>query len=298
VEARDVTVVIKPRFVKDIDDPKTHDDPAPESGWRPVLGHPAFDPYRRLLQRNAPDRLPTVAELNDLLPADARTGSGHPVRFVAAERLDLPREEAAYEREIHASGRVSTRIGRHDACNALVWARFPRLKATLNERHLAALPDSRPGHRGPIRDALTLFDECGGVAVSPHREDLERLAAHDWAALFGAAGEAWPSRLRVLVVGHGTLAKLWWPYKAMTGHCMLLHADLDPDNHDGLDALLARLWRPEGPIQHRTGLCPLPFMGIPGWWPGGTDVAFYADTRVFRAPRPGRVTPPVYSEAS
>ena len=33
------------------------------------------------------------------------------------------------------------------------------------------------------------------------------------------------------------------------------------------------------------GLSPLPLMGVPGWWGGGQDEAFYADKDVFRPPR-------------
>ena len=32
-------------------------------------------------------------------------------------------------------------------------------------------------------------------------------------------------------------------------------------------------------------LSPLPLMGVPGWWGGGQDEAFYADKDVFRPPR-------------
>ncbi len=31
---------------------------------------------------------------------------------------------------------------------------------------------------------------------------------------------------------------------------------------------------------------PLPVLGVPGWWALNEDAAFYADTAVFRPPRP------------
>ncbi|HMM24565.1 MAG TPA: DUF3025 domain-containing protein [Pseudoxanthomonas mexicana] len=33
-------------------------------------------------------------------------------------------------------------------------------------------------------------------------------------------------------------------------------------------------------------LTPLPVLGVPGWWDGNADPAFYADAAVFRPPPP------------
>ncbi len=276
---------------------RTSDAPA----WEKVTDHPAWAPYRPYLERLPSDRFPAASDFDALLPPGTRTstpgGAGAIVRFLPPAELPEPVGEAGYEREIAASGRVSTRPGDlHDVCNALVWARFPRLKATLNRRHLEALPGSRRGRRGPVRDALTLFDECGLVIAGTDRAPLEALARHDWTALFGAAGECWPAGLATWVVGHANLEKLFQPYKAMTGHCLLLQAEVGVVNDpDRLDAALADLWSSGGPMDSPGALCPLPFMGIPGWWPGRQDANFYADPGVFRPPRAGRAVPSVLS---
>lgn len=264
--------------------------------WEKVTGHPAWSGYRRFVAELPRDRFPDVADLQRLLPTGTRNQAGHAVRFTASELLPPLSGEGAYEREIYATGRVSTRAGSlHDLCNALVWARFPRLKAALNQRHQEALPDSVPGRRGPVRDALTLFDECGLVLSCCERAPLEALAAHDWGAVFGKTGEAWHDGLRAWMVGHANLEKLFAPYKAMTGHCLLLHTREPVSDPAVLDRLAAEAWLDPRRLTSPRDLCPLPFLGIPGWYPGAQDAAFYDDPSVFRPPPPGRSPAPVWS---
>lgn len=262
-----------------------------------LLAHPALAPYRPALGRLPRDRFPETGDLQGLLDDRCRTTTGHPVRFVAAERLPTLGTDAGYEREIGRSGRVSTRHhSLHDLCNALVWATFPRLKATLNQRHLEAPVPQGPGRRGPVRDAITGFDECGALALCPRREPLEILARHDWHALFGASGRRWPGDLTVIVVGHGSIEMLWAPYKAITCRCLLVQSDQDPEDLAGLDRQAAKLWGRGGPINRPAHLCPLPVMGIPGWWTGETAPGFWTDPQVFRSPRAERHVPPIHSD--
>lgn len=266
--------------------------------WAIVRSHPAWRPYTDLTGALPAHRLPTTNELNRLLPEGTKTHSGQSVRFVPAAEITAragptPRD---YESEISATGQVSTRDrSLHDVCNALVWARFPRTKAALNARHATAPDAPGAGRRGPQRDALTLFDECGAVVTCPERAPLDALARHDWQSLFGRCGEAWPENLDVTVVGHGTLEMFWQPYKAMTARCLLLHWPERTPGVTTLDCAVARLWRAEGPLQTPKDLCPFPLAGMPGWWRGPQDRAFYDDTDVFRPPPAGRVAPPVFS---
>ncbi len=263
--------------------------------WEMVLDHPAWSPYATQLRALPRDRFPTAADLSELLGPGQRTTSGRPIRFETPDVIEAREGEGAYEREIAETGRVSTRPGSlHDLCNALAWARFPRLKAQLNALHIEALPDSRPGRRGPVRDALTLFDECGLVVTCPERAPLEALAAHDWARVFGRSGERWGAELDAWLVGHASLEKWFAPYKAMTGHCLLLHTPSGPANATMVDTWAAEAWRrPDGP-RRPADLCPLPFTGIPGWSFEPQDAAFYDDPSVFRPPAPSRSPPPVF----
>jgi hypothetical protein len=269
-----------------------------EQGRLPA--HPAVEPYREWLERLPQDRIPTAAELNNAGLARAHNRAGRAVSFCDAALLPELTGEAAYEREIAGSGRISTRPGNlHDLCNALVWARFPLLKAALNQRHMDALQASVPGRRGPVRDALTLFDECGMVILAPDPDLLQAIARHDWHTVFGRQGEQWSADLAVWVVGHANLEKLLNPYPGMIAQCLLVHGKVpgtdDEASDAGLDRALAGLWTsPAGP-SCPGDLCALPCMGIPGWWPHDQDADFYANQDVFRPPRPGRVAPPLWS---
>lgn len=256
-------------------------------------------PYRDLLAQCPADRFPLPVDLQKLLPAGCRNAQGRTIEFVDSRTLPGLTGDGAYEREIAGSGRVSTRPGSlHDLCNALVWARFPKLKATLNQGHMDALPHSMPGRRGPMRDALTLFDECGMAVVCADEAPLRALAKHDWQALFGQRGEYWPASVHVWMIGHGNLEALAEPYPGMIAQCVLLHSPGGTPERADLDEMLAGLWHgttgPSRPAQ----LCAFPFAGIPGWWHGPQDEAFYSDQDVFRPPRPGRPTPPVWPAPS
>ena len=139
-----------------------------------------FEPIAAWLGRFATPGVPSHAELDALLAAiapDARSGGGARIRFVP------PAGDAeGYEARIFASGEVPTRAGDwHDFFNALAWCAWPRTKAACNHLHLAELhartAAGLPG-RGPRRDALTQFDECGIVEVSSDADIPALLAAH------------------------------------------------------------------------------------------------------------------------
>jgi hypothetical protein len=260
---------------------------------------PFWAPYRELLGRRADPRFPDIAALNALLPRGCSSGGGKPLQFVLASQVP----NVAYERHIFETGEVSTRENNwHDLFNALVWCRLPRLKAALNALHYGQLDLEHEGRRGVLRDALTLLDESGVIVLGRDRTVLQALAARDWQDAFRNNHEAWKTDMRVVVCGHGLLEKFLQPYKAMTAHALLCHAEEPffdaPGEHlpDSADASIAQLLL-EGALQSGPeNLSPLPLMGIPAWWPeGAQDPAFYADTQVFR-PAPVQFQPaPVHS---
>ena len=102
------------------------------------------------------------------------------VTFVPQSALP---EGQAYEDFIFKTTQVPTRDGLHDFFNGLCWHRFPLAKRRLNQLQAAELQAQgvRPT-RGPVRDALTLFDEN---AVLMHAPDAvwTALQARDWLAL-------------------------------------------------------------------------------------------------------------------
>lgn len=191
-------------------------------------------------------------------------------RFVPQSAL--PAGEA-YEAFIARSGCVPTRDNLHDLLNGLVWLRFPALKQHLNRLHAAQIADEGVGdRRGPLRDALTLFDENGAWWQAPAAL-AEALARRDWPALFVEQRALWRESPPVLV-GHALLEKLARPRKAITAHVWLSAAS--PGAADDIDPVV---WRGKP-------FAPLPVLGVPGWWPGNDDPAFYRDADVFR-PRRG-----------
>jgi hypothetical protein len=61
---------------------------------------------------------------------------------------------------------------------------------------------------------------------------------------------------------------------------------VDIELHDALDAAASAQLQPD--TLRAAALCPLPLLGVPGWWPGNADPTFYDDSRVFRAGRRSR----------
>ncbi|MEJ8568055.1 DUF3025 domain-containing protein [Elongatibacter sediminis] len=262
---------------------------------------PYWADYRDALRRGPPDGravLPAPEDLNACLPTGTVSGGGQPIRFVDADRLP----NTDYERHIFETGEVSTRRNSwHDVFNALVWSRFPAVKAALNARHraeiIAGMSPGDAGRRGPVRDALTLLDESGALVVT-HRADVSGIMArHDWRTLFVDHRDRWRNDIAVFVVGHAVLEKFLDPYKAITAHAICLRIEPAPGRFARAE-LRQRVDR-ELAARIRSGLClnstaelqPLPLMGIPGWWPRPEqDGGFYADTQVFR-PATGKRNP-------
>lgn len=209
---------------------------------------------------------------------NALAGAGGPgVRFVP--QPDLP-DGVAYEQFIFDTGTVPTRENLHDFFNGLCWLRFPRTKRRLN--HLQAGELARLGVkavRGPVRDALTLFDENAALLQAPDAL-WDALQAREWARLFGPLRPLW-AQARLVLFGHALLEKLVAPYKSITAHVYLgrVPAGLGEDWAAWDGWLAARLRSEE---LARKPFTPLPVLGVPGWWPANEAPAFYADADVFR----------------
>jgi hypothetical protein len=209
-----------------------------------------------------------------------RIGPGGP-RFVAQSGLP---EGMAYEQFIFETGQVPTREGLHDFFNGLCWMRFPATKRLLNRLQSAEIRASGVGQvRGPVRDAITLFDENAVLLQAP--EPLwQALRSREWTRLFVGLRPLW-AQARLLLFGHALQEKLVVPYKSITGHVYREPVPLAlGDDLAAWDAwLAARLDAAELATKPFT---PLPVLGVPGWWPANDDPGFYADAGVFRPPRP------------
>lgn len=136
---------------------------------------PALRPYSHWLVRFADDehagRWPAVASLQRALDVD--------VDFVvAAQRLPvgLDASDLAGSYVDHCvRGVVPTREGNlHDFMNALTWARFPRGKRALAQRHhdVALARGAKTNRlRTSAQDRLSMVDE-GGVLTAPGGETI------------------------------------------------------------------------------------------------------------------------------
>jgi hypothetical protein len=202
------------------------------------------------------------------------------VRFVPPEALPPGQ---AYERFIFDTGAVPTRAGWHDFFNALVWLGLPQTKRHLNR--LQATEIARDGvgaRRGPVRDAITVFDENGALLHAPDAL-WQALAERRWADLFGPLRPLW-REASFMLFGHAALEKLLTPYKSITVHVLRVAEPFDPAGDlSALDRALAAQLGAE--LLATKPFLPLPVLGVPDWWLANEDAAFYEDSDVFRPVR-------------
>lgn len=210
---------------------------------------------------------------------------GAPVRFVPQAQLPA---DTAYESYIFNSKKCPTRAGLHDFFNGLCWIQFPRTKTRLNQ--LQATQIEQLGSvttRGPVRDALTVFDENAAFLIAPP-ELWEALLDKDWTRLFVTLRPLW-KEAQLVLFGHALLEKLVTPRKPITAHVYIvertavLTANSMPVSIAALDALIANDLSTEKLTTKP--FAPLPVLGVPYWWAANEDPNFYKDDAVFRRPR-------------
>lgn len=213
----------------------------------------------------------TSDSVGDALNAARAEGAGD-VAFI--EQAALPEGEP-YESFIARTHCVPTRDNLHDLFNGLMWLSYPKTKRRLNVIHAEEIiaRGGAAGARGPLRDALTLFDENAALLQAPTGL-VEALRSRNWKALFVEQRSEWRSA-RLALFGHALLEKLMQPRKAITAHVWLVEDLSDDTIASSLTS--ARLAAKD--------FFPLPVLGVPGWWPANENPAFYDDADVFRAPR-------------
>ncbi len=201
-----------------------------------------------------------------------------PVSFMPQSHLP---PGMAYEQFIFERGSVPTRDNLHDFFNGLCWMRFPETKKRLNQLQAAEIADAGvTALRGPVRDALTVFDENAAFLLAP-QPLWDALEARDWLRLFVGLRPLWKDAQLVLF-GHALLEKLVCARKPITAH--IYRAQPAIDSIAELDAWVAH----DLSAAKLAGkpFLPLPVLGVPGWWPGNEDFSFYDDLSVFRPPNP------------
>lgn len=236
-----------------------------------------YAPYAQAVTAGLHGGLSVAELLNQMAGAQA------PVRFVPEHQLPAGQ---AYEAHIAEQRQCPTRDSLHDLFNGLTWLTFPRTKARLNFLQASEIARAGVGERrGPLRDALTLFDENGALLQAPPAL-WHALEARNWQRLFVDLRGLW-AQARLVLFGHALQEKLQQPRKAITAHVYrpqsALALDLTlPQWDEALAAELSAGHLAEKPY------CPLPILGVPGWHLPNENVSFYDDAHVFRPPATGR----------
>lgn len=221
-----------------------------------------------------------------LCTADLLNQSGDaPIRFVPQSALP---PDQAYEEFIFNTGTVPTRDNLHDFFNGLCWLHFPQTKKRLNQLQAAEIASAGVQQlRGPVRDALTVFDENAAFLCAP-QPLWDALIARDWKTLFIDLRPLW-AEAQLVLFGHALLEKLVSPRKAITAHVYRAQPAIDLVANQGLNGL-AQLdaWVAADLSADKLAgkpFVPLPVLGVPGWWAENENFCFYDDSHVFRPRR-------------
>lgn len=227
--------------------------------------------------REPGQRVAQAALAGEGLPEALNHERAASVRFVP--QSELPPGET-YERYIFNSGNCPTREGLHDFFNGLCWMRFAQTKKRLNQLQAAEIAAAGVAPlRGPVRDALTVFDENAAFLLAP-QPLWDALIARDWPLLFVGLRPLW-AEAQLVLFGHALLEKLVYPRKPITAH--VYRAQPAINSIAELDAWIA------GDLSAAKlagkPFTPLPVLGVPGWWPDNQDFSFYDDVTIFRPRR-------------
>jgi hypothetical protein len=250
--------------------------------------HPAFAPFAPWWTPGAASGFPDLDRLNRWARAAAPAlPDGRALSFVAAPAARPSARD--YERRIAERGEVLTRPANlHDVCNALAWLAFPRTKAALNAIHVS-VPNAASGTgRERPRDAATLLDESGMLVACADAGLVGLWTARRWREAFWDRRDDVVASMRAVTIGHGLLAKLVAPYRAITAKVLLLPlpaAALPGDTAAlvaALDAAAAAELRARGAALAPAQLLPLPVAALPGWDREGCGAGLFDDATVFR----------------
>ena len=206
----------------------------------------------------------------------ARLNTGSKAEVVFVPQSCLP-DGHAYEQFVFDTQTVPTRDNLHDFFNGLCWLTFPQTKTRLNQLQAAQLAlDGVQQTRGPVRDALTLFDENAAFLNAPPPL-WDALVSKDWQRLFVELRPMWKDA-QLILFGHALLEKLVTPRKPITAH--IYRAQAAMQSIAALDAWIAF----DLSAEKLAGkpFAPLPVLGVPGWWAENEKLSFYEDILVFR----------------
>jgi Protein of unknown function (DUF3025) len=238
-----------------------------------AIGQPLANQVNAGVGLGVGEGVSVASVFNAYLAAHAST---YPLPLEFVPQSHLP-EGQAYEAFIWRTGQVPTRDGLHDFFNGLMWLHFPRTKRLLNQWQAASIAASGVQKvRGPLRDALTLFDENVALLACPDAI-WDALCERRWRDALVAHRPAWQDS-HLFIFGHALLEKLVVPRKNMCAH--VLRVSLPWHDLAELDTQLCQTLTE--PLLATKPYQPLPVLGVPGWWPANEVTDFYSDSSVFR----------------
>jgi len=267
--------------------------------WDPqfLARTPMFEPLRSIGATLPTSHWPRLDELQCLLE-NSRVrivnSQDMPIRFVS--QGTKPRSfEDKYEPRIYLKGEVPVRAENwHDLLNVLVWLTFPKSKAALNRRHFLAASESEEKgekNRGPVRDALTLFDEGGVIVACSDLRLAQLLVDFKWKELFWINRNAVTASMKFFLFGHAIYEKALQPFTGVTGRGVIFPVAADffaavlEQQLQLLDEKLADYLRNPQHFNRTAELAPIPILGIPGWNAENERESFYENEAYFRAGR-------------
>lgn len=182
-----------------------------------------------------------------------------------------------YEQKVYEAGLVNTRENNwHDFFNYIVWQKFPKTKATINQLQYQDFQTQQfAKKRTPRQNFLTQFDESGVIILSDNDELISLLRHHQWRELFWDKRELLQEQMQFIVFGHAIYEKLLSPYIGLTAKGIILDSKQPID--DALAEYLQSLKN-----SRAKDLQPVPLLGIPGWHEDTNNSDFYNNTNYFR----------------
>ena len=274
-----------------------------DSAWDPqfLARTPMFEPLRigAALQSLAWPRLDELQRLLENSRLRIVNSRNMPIRFVPQGTKSRSFEDK-YEPRIYLKGEVPVRAENwHDLLNALVWLTFPKSKAALNRRHFLSTSESKEKgqkNRGPIQDALTLFDEGGVIVACSDSRLVQLLVDFKWKELFWVNREAVIASMKFFLFGHAIYEKALQPFTGVTGRAVIFPVTADffslalESQLQMLDEKLAGYINNLQHFNRTSELAPVPILGIPGWNIENERESYYENEAYFRAAKKARVT--------
>ncbi len=252
------------------------------------LAHGAFDDLNVLFKLTNFTDWPSLDWLNDGFSAVNENAK----QLEFTDNASLGDESLYYEEIIFEKGVIPTRLENwHDFFGATVWRLFPRTKALLNALHMQEIEIHGKQHRSRCRNALTLFDECGVVMAVSDDSWEPAFCDHRWEDVFIARRGEWGATIRPYLFGHANYEMLTRPFAGLTGKALFIKVNSEifckdlAAQYAYLDEVLWAMIREQGVLNDNKSMSPLPLLGVPGWYRGNEDPAYYNNKDYFREKR-------------